>query len=203
MRDRLGVILGGVLMLTVAACGHSPASAVPHSGAGQAALTVAGDRITPEDALKRATDKAVAWHSDARLVGVAWGVAKFEVASVVEHLFHSPKAGKLFLVRTKVVSFWQDSHEITDERYTLPARLLDTLGTYHVDAQHALDAARTYLPADDQHPIALVVEAKPTRLLPALWGVQADKETVLVDAQNGKVLIHTNRALPPLPFSLP
>ncbi|MDB5098797.1 MAG: hypothetical protein JWM80_3218 [Cyanobacteria bacterium RYN_339] len=185
------------LALALAACGH-PVTPVQRPVA--APVAAVAQRMSPEDALKKANDKAAKWNADARLVGVAWGVAKLELASVVYHLYFSPKADKLFEVQSKLVSFWQDTKEITDPHFCKPARYLDTLGVYQVTAHQALATAKTFLPDGNQHPIALLVEAKPTRFLPAMWGCKADQLKILIDAQNGKVLAHTTRDLPPLPF---
>lgn len=191
---RLTPLLAVVALL--AGCGHA---VTPVTRPAAVPLAAATDTITPEDALKKATQKAQQWNADARLVGVAWGVAKLELASVVYHLFYSPKAGKLFEVQSKLVSFWQDTREISDPHFCRPARFLDTLGAYPVDAHQALTTAKTLLPADDQHPLAVLVEVKAPHL-PAVWAGKADQLKFLIDAQNGKVLVHITRDLPPLPF---
>lgn len=184
--------------LFAASCAHVPA---PTASITQpAAVRAASETITPDEALARAAQKARAWQPDARLVAVAWAVAKFELTSVVYHLFQSPQADRLYVVQTKLVSVWQDGHEVSDPRYTLPARFLDTLGTYPTGAHAALATAKTYLPADQAHPVSLLVEVKPARLLPAVWGVKADAVKALIDAETGQVLVHTTRDLPPLPF---
>lgn len=185
-----------LVMAVAAGCGH-PVTAVQRPAS---VAQAASDRVTPEDAQKKATKKALEWNADARLVGVAWAVAKLELASVVYHLFYSPKADKLFEVQSKLVSFWQDTREITDPRFCKPARFLDTLGSYPVDAHQALATAKTFLPANDQHPLAVLIEAKPTRFLPPVWAGKASDLKFLIDANSGKVLVHTTKDLPPLPF---
>jgi hypothetical protein len=185
------------VLALLAGCSH-PLTAVPRSTSVPVAAQT--DRVTPEDAQKKATEKALRWNPDARLVGVAWAVAKLELASVVYHLYYSPKAGKLFEVQSKLVSFWQDTREVSDPHFCKPARYLDTLGSYPVDAHQALATAKTFLPQNDQHPLAVLIEAKPTRFLPPVWAGKADQLKFLIDANNGKVLVHTTRDLPPLPF---
>lgn len=156
--------------------------------------------VNPDAAQERAIKKAKEWSSDARLVGAAWAMAKFELTSVVYHVFQSNKAGKLLVVESKLVSFWQKTHEISDKKLTLPARLLDTLDETYVPAAKAVDVARSHLPAGHDRPLSLLVLWKPNRFLPALYGVKADEQKVLIHAKSGKSLINTDVSIPLWPF---
>ena len=190
------------LALVLSACAHAApvASVRPAAVAAAAAVTV-----TPEDALAKATKKALAWQPDARPVATAWVVVKSELSSAVYHLFQSPKADKLYLVQTKLTSFWQDGYEVSDAYFCKPARYMATLGPTHTTAEQALAAAKAYLPAPDQHPLALLIAAKPVAAAPALWAVKVDTVQCLINADNGQVLVHGGGGsqLPPLPFVLP
>jgi hypothetical protein len=157
-------------------------------------------RVNPDDAQKRAVKKAQEWSADARLVGVGWAMAKFELTSVVFHVFQSNKQGKLLIVESKLVSFWQNTREISDKRLTLPARLLDTLDEKYISSEQALDAAKSYLKPGTDHPVAFLVLWKPNRFTPALWGIKVDEQKVLIHAASGKVLLHTDIGIPVWPF---
>jgi hypothetical protein len=188
-----------VLCSLIAACGRPANISAPRVPQALAAAQ-STEKVTPEQALIKATAKARAWHPDARLVGTAWVVAKLELGSIVFHLFQSPSADSLFEVRTKLVSFWQDTAEVTDLKFTRPARLLETLVPTPTDAKRALEIAKTYLPANQQKPVATLIQARPTRFVPSLWGVQADQVLCLINAETGKVLAQTSIKLPALPF---
>lgn len=194
-------IVGLVALALLAGCGtaRQPMAAAP---APLALAAQSQSRVSPEKALERATGKALDWQADARLVSVAWAVAKFELTSVVFHLFHSPSAGRLFLVESKLVSFWQETREITDKKFTLPAKVFATLTPTNVEAKEALAAAKAFLPPEQQRPIAVLALVKPVKFLPAVWAVKADAVKALIDANSGKVLVHTDRVFPLLPFEL-
>lgn len=160
----------------------------------------AGERVNPDDAQKRAIKKAQEWAADARLVGVGWAMAKFELTSVVYHVFQSNQQGKLLIVESKLVSFWQTTREISDKRITLPARLLDTLDESYISSEQALSAAKSYLKPGTDHPIAFLVLWKPNRFTPAFWGIKADEQKLLIHAKSGKVLLHTDIGIPVWPF---
>lgn len=157
-------------------------------------------KVNPDGAQDRAIKKAKEWAADARLVGVGWAMAKFELSSVVFHVFQSNKVGKLLIVESKLVSFWQKTREISDKKLTLPARLLDTLDEDYISAKQAVEKAKSYLPPAQDHPIALLVLWKPNRFTPAFYGVKADQQKVLIHAKSGKALIHTDFGIPVWPF---
>lgn len=191
----LAIALASLLMV---GCAHAPSA--PTAATGGLAARDVSTTVTPDQALGKARQKATAWQADARLVSVAWGVAKFQTTSIVFHLFHSPKAGKLFLVESKLVSFWQKTREISDKKFTLPALTLGTLGEYPVSAEDALATAKKHLGPDQQRPLAVLALVKPARVLPGVWVMQADTHKCLVHAKSGKVLAHLNWDIPALPF---
>lgn len=191
-------------LVLLAGCGQAGApTAGARSAAEVAALSETPDadlKVNPAGAQDRAIKKAKEWSSDARLVGVGWAMAKFELSSIVYHVFQSNKAGKLLIVESKLVSFWQKTREISDKKITLPARLLDTLDETYIEAAKAVDVAKGYLPAGQDHPIALLVLWKPNRFTPAFYGVKADEQKVLIHAKSGKALLHTDFGIPAWPF---
>jgi hypothetical protein len=161
----------------------------------------ADTKVNPDDARERAIKKAKEWSADARLVGEAWAMAKFELTSVVFHVFQSNKAGKLLIVESKMVNFWQKTREISDKKLTLPARLLDTLDEKYVSAEQAIEVAKGYMkPGGDDHPVAFLVLWKPNRFSPAFYGVKAAEQKVLIHAKSGKALLHTDIGIPFWPF---
>ncbi|MNL75410.1 hypothetical protein D3C87_2012110 [compost metagenome] len=46
----------------------------------------------------------------------------------------------------------------------------------------------------------MLVLWKPNRLTPALYGVKADEQKVLIHAKTGKALLHTDLGIPAWPF---
>lgn len=202
--------LGALALVTLAGCGASglvsagSAQAPSALGARSAAAPLGVDpvtgeplKISPDDAQARATKKALAWQPDARLVAVAWGVAKFQTTSVCYHVFHSPKAGKLLKVESKLVSFWQKTEEITDKKFTWPAKLMGTLETYPVSAEQVLEKVRE---ATGSKPVSLLVLTKANKLVPALWWVMAEEQKMVVDAKSGKVWLKFAFDVPVLPI---
>lgn len=200
------------LTLALAGCGASgpvPASSAALDGALSARAAAdapfgvdpqTGEplKISPDDAVGRATKKALAWQPDARLVAVAWGVAKFQTTSVCYHVFHSPKAGKLLKIESKLVSFWQNTEEITDKKFTWPAKVMGTLEKYPVSAEQVLAKVREA--AGDKKPVSLLVLTKANPLVPPLWWVVAEKDKMVVDAKTGKVWLKFSFDVPNLPF---
>lgn len=187
----------------LAGCAHSgatPTAVRPDAAVQAAAEEPALTDVNPDQALEKATKKAKEWQSDARLVGVFWGVAKFQTTSIVFHFFYSGKAGRVLQVQTKLTTWWQDTKEISDRKITWPARLLGTVETYPVTAKDVLEKAKTYLPPGQDHPIAGLVLWKPNRFTPALWAVKADQQKLLIHAKSGKVLLHTGFDFPIIPI---
>ena len=201
---RLGI--GLLTMAVLAGCGQAAAPmADSRAAAGAAALSDAPApdqalKVNPDAAQERAVKKAKEWAPDARLVGIGWAMAKFELSSIVYHVFQSNQVGKLLIVESKAVSFWQKTHEISDKKLTLPARLLDTLDENYISAKQAIEVAKGYLPPDQKRPIALLVLWKPNRFSPAFYGVKADQQKVLIHAKSGKALLHTDFGIPLWPF---
>lgn len=193
-------------LVLLAGCGQAGAptagarSAADLSALSEPSAPDANLKVNPDGAQERAIKKAKEWSSDARLVGVGWAMAKFEISSIVYHVFQSNKAGKLLIVESKLVSFWQKTREISDKKITLPARLLDTLDEKYIEASKAVDVAKAYLPAGQDRPLALLVLWKPNRFTPAFYGVKADQEKVLIHAKSGKALLHTDFGIPLWPF---
>lgn len=187
----------------LAGCAHSGATPTATQPAG--AFRAAADEppltdVNPDQAAEKATKKAKEWQADARLIGVVWGVAKFQTTSVVFHFFYSGKAGRILQVQTKLTTWWMDTQEITDRKFTWPARLLGTLETYPITAKDVLEKAKTYLPPGQDHPVAGLVLWKPNRFSPAFWLVKADQQKLLVHAKSGKVLVHTDFDFPIVPI---
>jgi hypothetical protein len=199
-------VLPALLTLALlAGCAHgAPTSSVRQAHGTEASnLMPAPDMnlmVNPDVAQERATKKAKEWASDSRLIGVGWALAKFELTSVVFHIFQSNKQGKLLIVESKLVSFWQKTREISDKKITWPARLLDTLDEDYVSAKDALEEAKRHLPEGQDRPVAFMVMWKPNRFLPALYGVKADQEKVLIHAKSGKTVVHTDISIPMWPF---
>lgn len=193
-----------LVLAMLAGCAHSGAAptSVRPAGAVQAAdATSDFTDVNPDQAVEKATKKAREWQPDARLVGVFWGVAKFQTTSIIFHFFHSPKAGRVLQVETKLTTLWMGTKEITDRKVTWPAKLLGTLEQYPVTAKDVLEKSKSYLPPNQDNPIAALVLWKPNRFTPAFWLVKADQEKLLFHAKSGKVLVHTDFDFPFVPIA--
>ena len=189
----------------LAGCHHAPSSLpTARDSASLAALNEPDPqalKLHPDQALEKATKKAVEWQPDVRLIGVGWGVAKFQTTSIVWHTFYSKKANKIFIVESKLTTFFQKTRELSGHKFTIPARLMGTVPTVKVSGPEALEIARKHLPPDDKRPIAGLALIKPNRFAPPIWLIKAGDLKCVVHADSGKVLLKTDYDVPFMPFA--
>lgn len=210
------LLAGAAITLIAAGCAHSvpPAAVAPNSLAVRANATeraeiapserlgrvTIADRaleLTPEKAEDAARARAEAWRSDAELRFVGWGVLKWELLSAVSHVFYSPSADQVLVVKTFLRDKWQDADAYDHVVVTKPASLLQPLTSYKVDGHRALKLARRHFSFWNKRPISLVTLTHPPKLPFAFWGVVADATVVLVHANTGQSL--SPRGVDPFP----
>lgn len=194
------------LALSVGACARPlapvanqiSAEAAEALASDQALSTPLSDRVNPDKAQEKAIERARAWRSDARLVAVNWAVAKWELTSMVFHLFHSPKGKDLLVVVSKqAIMLKQTQHELNDSRLEVAARALAPVGEVAVSARQALEIARAH---EGGKPFALLTLFKPARLMPPMWVGSANELKLLIHADTGKVIIKGDVNVPWVPF---
>lgn len=152
-------------------------------------------RLTPESVEAKARETAAAWHADAELRFVAWGVLKFELLSAVSHVFYSPSADEVLVVKTFLREKWQSGSVYDQAVVTKPAGVLQPLASYKIGASRALKLARKH--HFGWKSISLVTLSQPKKLPFAFWGVIGDATVVLVHANTGQSL--SPRGVDPFP----
>lgn len=151
--------------------------------------------LTPEKAEEKARERAAAWHPDAELRFVGWGVAKFELLSAVSHVFYSPSSDEVLVVASFLRDKWQKAYVYDHKAVTTPARVLQPLATYKIDGHRALKLSKKYF--WDKFPVSVVTLTQPPKLPFAFWGVVANATVVLVHANTGQSL--SPRGFDPFP----
>lgn len=210
-------LAGLTAALVLTACGHGAAPLAPE-GRGTAAFQAAeADRemvkpssvlgrtkidspaleLTPEGAEEEARARASAWQADAELRFVGWGVLKFQLLSAVTHVFYSPSADEVLVVKTFLRDKWQDADAYDHQLVVKPASILQPLSRYNVTGARAMKLSRKYYPGFFRRPISLVTLSHPKKLPFAFWGVIADRTVVLVHANTGQSL--SPRGFDPFP----
>ncbi len=151
--------------------------------------------LTPEKAEVKARERATAWHADAELRFVGWGVAKFELLSAVSHVFYSPSSNEVLVVASFLRDKWQKAYVYDHKLVTAPAKVMQPLSTYKVGGHNALKLSKKYF--WDKHPVSVVTLTHPPKLPFAFWGVVANQTVVLVHANTGQSL--SPRGFDPFP----
>lgn len=153
--------------------------------------------LTPEKAEGKARERATAWHSDAQLRFVAWGVLKFELLSAVSHIFYSPSTHEVLVVKTFLSDKWQDANAFDQAVVTKPAEVLQSLDSgYKIGGDRALKLCRKYF-IFGKHPISLVTLSHPVKVPFPFWGVIGETTVVLVHANTGQSI--SNHGIDPFP----
>jgi hypothetical protein len=153
--------------------------------------------LTPEKAEGKARERATAWHSDAELRFVAWGVVKWELLSAVSHIFYSPSTHEVLVVKTLLRDKWQDANAFNQVVVTKPAEVLQSLDSgYKIDGDRALKLARRHF-IFGKHPVSLVTLSHPPKLPFAFWGIISPSTVVLVHANTGQSI--SNHGIDPFP----
>ena len=198
------------LALALSACGQAPVtpSQAPASrlAAQSEADTVApvrtlapvkldDTRLTPESVEAKARETAAAWQADAELRFVGWGVLKFELLSAVSHVFYSPSADEVLVVKTFMREKWQSGSVYDQAVVTKPAGVLQPLDAYKIGASRALKLARKH--HFGWKTVSLVTLSQPQKLPFAFWGVIGNGTVVLVHANTGQSL--SPRGVDPFP----
>lgn len=184
--------------LTAQASQADRAEVRPSASLGMVRLDAPGLELTPEQAEGKARERATAWQADAQLRFVGWGVLKWELLSAVNHVFYSPSARQVLVVRTVLRDKWQSADAFDHVVVTKPAEVLQALTTdYNVDGSRALKLSRKYFAPWNKRPISLVTLTHPPKLKFAFWGVVADATVVLVHANTGQSL--SPRGFDPFP----
>lgn len=207
------VLLAGAALTVAAGCGQPGATTAPRGA--QTMKAAAADRaevapkaelpaiklendlveLTPEKAEEKARERAIAWHADAELRFVGWGVAKFELLSAVSHVYYSPSSNEVLVVASFLRDKWQKAYVYDHKVVTEPAKVLQPLATYKVDGHVALKLSKKYF--WDKHPVSVVTLTRPKKLPFAFWGVVANQTVVLVHADTGQSL--SPRGFDPFP----
>ena len=151
--------------------------------------------LTPEKAEEAARARATAWHADAELRFVGWGVAKFELLSAVSHVFYSPSSGEILVVASFLRDKWQKAFVYDHKAVVAPAKVLQPLDAYKIDGHRALRLSKKYF--WDRYPVSVVTLTHPQKLPFAFWGVVANQTVVLVHADTGQSL--SPRGFDPFP----
>lgn len=153
--------------------------------------------LTPEKAEGKARERATAWHKDAQLRFIAWGVVKFELLSAVSHIFYSPSTHEVLVVKTFLTDKWQDANAFDQAVVTKPAEVLQSLdaGT-KINGDRALKLARNHF-IFGRHPISLVTLSQPVKVPFPFWAVIGEATFVLVHANTGQSI--SNHGIDPFP----
>lgn len=210
------LLAGAAITLIAAGCAHSapPAAVGPQAASVRTSSAERADiepvkrlgriniedrtiEITPEKAEDAARARATAWQADAELRFVGWGVLKWELLSAVSHVFYSPSADQVLVVKTFLRDKWQDADAYDHAIVTKPAEVLQPLTGYKIDGHRALKLARRHFSFWNKRPVSLVTLSHPPKLPFAFWGVVADATVVLVHANTGQSL--SPRGVDPFP----
>lgn len=207
-----GVATGALLV----GCAHSaPSSQVqPKAGTSSQALSTEAERadiapskrlggvaieddsrlgLSPEKVEAKARERATAWHADAELRFVGWGVLMFQPLSAVSHVFYSPSTEEVLVVKTLMREKWQNADAFDHVVVTKPAGVLQPLQSgYKIPGDRALKLVRKHFVF--KRPITAMTLTHPPKLPFAFWaaaGGLVDGNVVLVHANTGQSISMT------------
>lgn len=149
--------------------------------------------LSPEKAEGKARERATAWHADAELRFVGWGVLMFQPFSAVSHVFYSPSAKEVLVVKTLMREKWQNADAFDHVVVTKPAGVLQALSSsYKIPGDRALKLVRKHFVFS--RPIAAMTLTHPPKLPFAFWlaaGGLVNGNVVLVHANTGQSISMT------------
>jgi hypothetical protein len=152
--------------------------------------------LSPEKAEVKARERATAWHADAELRFVGWGVLVFQPLSAVSHVFYSPSANEVLVVKTLMRDKWQNADAYNHVIVTKPATVLQPLkNDYKIPGDHALKLVRKHFFV--KFSPTLLTLSQPIKVPFAFWAAIGDSNVVLVHAGTGQSV--SARRIDPFP----
>ena len=142
-------------------------------------------QFTPQVAEAMATQRAQAWQADAALRFVAEGVSSWRPTLSLSHVYYSPSAKEVLVVKTAMAERFQRADAYSQGPVALPASEFAELGTPTTLPGDALTTARAALPLTASPSIVYLAQATGGE---AVWSVVAGADAAVVEDATGLLL---------------